>query len=125
LFDTSFFLFYEDSDFCRRARDAGVRVVCVGDAIIYHKASLSTGKDRSFSSRIRARNRIRFYRRYRHGPAPWLTSVAIGIMALWKTAGYLVRRQPHLIGPYWQGLREGWREPPSLPQYTWTDGSTT
>jgi len=42
LFDTSFFMYYEDSDICRRMRDAGWKNVRVGSAIIRHKASLSS-----------------------------------------------------------------------------------
>jgi GT2 family glycosyltransferase len=121
LFDVGFFLFYEDSDFCRRVRDHGYRIICDGSTGIYHKASLSTGKDRVFTSRIRARNRVRFYRRYRHGPSPWLTYLVLAIVALWRVLIYTFTRRQQLIAPYLNGLLEGWREPPSMPQYTWSE----
>jgi len=121
LFDVGFFLFYEDGDFCRRVRDGGYRILCDGGTIIYHKANLSTGKDRVFTSRIRARNRVRFYRRYRHGPSPWLTYLVLVVVALWRVIVYTFTRQQHLIAPYLQGLLEGWREPPSKPRYTWSN----
>lgn len=110
LFDPSYFMYYEDSDFCRRARDNGHRIVCVCDAIIYHKASLSARKEESFITEIRARNRARFYHRYRHGPHPWLTFAAIGFMAIWRSIGYLFSGQGQLIKPYLRGLFTGWRE---------------
>jgi GT2 family glycosyltransferase len=110
LFDPGYFMYYEDSDFCRRARDNGHRIVCVCDAIIYHKASLSARKEKAFITEIRARNRARFYHRYRHGPHPWLTFAAIGIMAIWRAIGYLVNGQGELIKPYLRGLFKGWRE---------------
>ena len=119
LFDDRFFLYYEDSDFCRRARDRGHRVLCAGAIIIYHKVSLSTNKNRAASLRIRARNRIRFYRRHRHGPAPIFTSVAIIIMAVWRVAMYGLARQGRLMDAYVRGLAEGWREPLTAPHYEW------
>ena len=87
LFDVGFFLFYEDADFCRRVRDHGYRIICDGNTIIYHKANLSTGKDRSLPVGL-ARNRVRFYRRYRHGPSPWLTYLVIAGVALWRVFVY-------------------------------------
>lgn len=122
LFDTGFFMYYEDADFCRRVRERGYRIVCVGDAIVYHKASLSAGKDKAFTRRIRARNRVRFYRRYRHGPHPLLTYLLLGVVALWRSAIDLLRGRGQLVKPYLQGLLEGWREPPIPPRCAWTDG---
>jgi GT2 family glycosyltransferase len=123
LFDVGFFLFYEDGDFCRRVRDRGGRIICDGNTVIYHKANLSTGKDRVFTIRIRARNRVRFYRRYRHGPSSWLTYLVIAVVALWRVIVYAFTRQQKLITPYVLGLLEGWREPPTRPLYTWSDES--
>ena len=120
LFDDSLFLYYEDSDFCRRTRDHGYRIVCAGKTIIYHKVSVSTNKNRAASLRIRARNRIRFYRRYRHGPAPVLTSIAIVLMAIWRVISYGVTGRWDLIAPYVGGLAEGWREPITHPHYSWS-----
>ena len=39
LLDESLFLFYEDSDFCRRVRESGYRVVSAGGTPIYHKVA--------------------------------------------------------------------------------------
>src|SRR5690606_20751009 len=77
-FDVTYFMYYEDADFCRRARDRGYRVLCQADAVIYHKASLSADKNKTVISRVRARNRVRFYRQYRHGPHPWCTYLCLG-----------------------------------------------
>jgi GT2 family glycosyltransferase len=122
LFDEGFFLFYEDSDFCHRVRERGYRIAVAGYAPIYHKVSVSTGgKNEANTLRIRARNRIRFYRRYRHGPAPALTMLTILLVAAWRTMIYVIRR-PHLVRPYLAGLADGWREPPTSPQYPWPPG---
>ncbi len=117
LFDTGFFMYYEDADFCRRARRRSHRIVCVGDAVIYHKASLSAKKIGGSIVKTRARNRVRFYRRYRHGPHPWLTYVALALVAAWRSFFGLLTRQGHLVKQYLQGLREGWQESPPPVRY--------
>jgi GT2 family glycosyltransferase len=125
LFDISYFMYYEDSDFCRRIRDGNYRIVCVGDAILYHKAAFSTRKGKVLLIRIRARNRVRFYRRYRHGPHPWITYFALGIVAIFKSATYILKKQTDLVAAYIQGLYEGWREPLPPPRFIWEEKNKT
>ncbi len=108
LFDTSYFMYYEDADFCRRVHDYGYRIVCVGHAIIYHKFARSTAQNKTQMVRIRARNRIRFYRRYKHGPHPWLTYGALGLIAIWRCLLNFLKGRGWWIRPYLQGLWEGW-----------------
>lgn len=43
LFDETFFLYFEETDLCRRARDAGYKVYYVRDAHVSHIGSVSTG----------------------------------------------------------------------------------
>jgi GT2 family glycosyltransferase len=125
LFDTSYFMYYEDGDFCRRVRENGYRIVCVGNSIIYHKAALSTSKNQPFSTQIRARNRILFYRRYRHGPHPFFTYVLLVLVAVWRLIGFLLRGQGDLVKPYLLGLWEGWHEPLSTSSGAKPEGSKT
>lgn len=111
MFDTSFFMYYEDGDFCRRTRDHGYRIVCAGNAVLYHKASLSSKKIQGFITQVRARNRVRFYRRHRHGPHPLLTYAIISLVDFWRLAEYLLKGQTLQVKPFVQGILQGWREP--------------
>jgi GT2 family glycosyltransferase len=43
LFDETFFLYFEETDLCRRARQAGYKVYYVRDAHVSHIGSVSTG----------------------------------------------------------------------------------
>ncbi|MEM9433530.1 MAG: glycosyltransferase family 2 protein [Pseudomonadota bacterium] len=43
VFDETFFLYFEETDLCRRARMAGHEVVFVRDSIVIHLGSVSTG----------------------------------------------------------------------------------
>src|SRR6266545_2070827 len=110
LFDPTYFMYYEDADFCRRVRAHRYRIVCLGDAVLYHKTSLSAKKDPALICRIRARNRVRFYRRFPHGPHPWLTYLALTLIAIWRLVADVIRGRRDLLKPYLLGLRDGWRE---------------
>ena len=67
--DESFFLYSEETDFCRRARQAGFKIRYVPDAVVWHK-----GGEGLVNPRLRAMmivNKVREYHR-RHGQlASW------------------------------------------------------
>lgn len=58
-FDEAFLIYGEDADYCIRIREAGYRVVCVPEAITYHRVSHSIGehaiKQRYFLRRAETR----------------------------------------------------------------------
>jgi hypothetical protein len=114
LFDPSFFMYYEDADFCRRVRERGYRIVCVGDVEVYHKVSKSAKKRANFIYRIRARNRVRFYRRHRHGPHPLLTTMTLIIVAFYRSAIHILCGKSELAWSYLLGLRDGLQEHTSI-----------
>ena len=58
-FDEKFFLYYEDVDFCLRARAQGIKLRIVFDSKIYHKVSSVTKKiNNQIRMRYEYRNRI-------------------------------------------------------------------
>ena len=120
LFNEAYFMYFEDADFCYRVREDGYRIVCYGDAVIYHKASLSAKKDHITSIRMRARNRVWFYRSHPHGPHPWLTNIVILVVAIYRSLFFLLRGQKKFIQPYIYGLLDGWKE--AVPKPTYSEG---
>lgn len=42
LLDERYFLYFEDADFCKRAKQAGFKLAIVPDAVVHHKPSSST-----------------------------------------------------------------------------------
>jgi GT2 family glycosyltransferase len=67
--DARFFLFVEDMDWCRRARDAGMRVVYLPDAVVTHEIGVS--RETRSPHAIWARHRsmwIYFRKHFRRGP---------------------------------------------------------
>ncbi len=115
LFDTSYFMFYEDADFCRRVRQVDLKIVRVGSAIIRHKSSRRVKKDPRRMIFLRARNRSRFYRKYRHGPHPLFTWMALLLGSIMTVIRFLLSRNFGSIYPYihgvWIGLIEKLPEP--------------
>ena len=120
LFDTSFFMYYEDSDLCRRMRDQGWKNVRVGSAVIRHKASMSSKLVPEKMLYLRARNRSWFYRRYRHGPHPALTFLALLLGSIKTVFTYLVTGKRSQIRPYVHGALDGMKQAvPALSDTEW------
>lgn len=77
--DAGFFMFNEDVDFCRRAHDAGYRVVYDPAVALYH----SIGASESASSRLvieRHRSMWRYYRKHLRGNIARDAITAAGII---------------------------------------------
>jgi hypothetical protein len=73
LLDPSYVAYYEDADFCMRARRAGFRVVYAPGGRVWHKISASTGGQMSRRKITRKfRSTLKFFGRYAK-PWHWLT----------------------------------------------------
>jgi hypothetical protein len=76
--DAGFFMFNEDVDFCKRVREAGLRVVYLPEAVVYHEIGVS----KRAPARIvveRHKSMWRYYRKHMRGNVAQdlLTSAAI------------------------------------------------
>ncbi|MGB0166516.1 MAG: glycosyltransferase family 2 protein [Luteibaculum sp.] len=61
--DASFFLYYEELDWCERIRRAGFNIYCQRNALMFHKESATVGKQSPLKTYYLNRNRILFMRR--------------------------------------------------------------
>ena len=59
----NFFLYYEEMDWCEQIKRAGFKIWVNTNALIYHKESLSVGKNSALKEFFMNRNRILFIRR--------------------------------------------------------------
>lgn len=66
-----FFLYYEEMDWCEKIRKAGFEIWIDPKARIYHKESMSVGKNSLLKEYFMCRNRILFIRRN----APWYSRI--------------------------------------------------
>lgn len=65
LWDENYFLYFEDSDYCERARRAGFKLIYNPKIVIYHKNSQSTGGSGSpLQVKYQRRNRLIFGLKY-------------------------------------------------------------
>jgi len=69
LFDERFFFYYEDIDFCLRARAAGFLAAYLPSATVRHAVSASVRGVRGLRDFYMARSRQLFFRKYRSGLA--------------------------------------------------------
>lgn len=94
----NFFIYYEELEWCERIKKAGYEIWVDMQALLYHKESMTVGKQSAFKEYYMNRNRILFNRK--HAPA-----FAFAIFTLFYTAviipktllGYLRRKQYHFI----------------------------
>ncbi len=61
LLDPDYFMYYEDVDFCLRAKNNGFQVTYCPNSVIWHKVSIAT--DKSFRDYYRMRNYILFLKK--------------------------------------------------------------
>jgi len=63
LMEEHFFLYYEELDWCEKFKRAGKKIWFTGETKIYHKESMSVGKESSIKTYFMTRNRMLFIRR--------------------------------------------------------------
>jgi len=63
LMEEQFFLYYEELDWCEKFKRAGKKIWFTGRTTIYHKESMSVGKESSIKTYFMTRNRMLFIRR--------------------------------------------------------------
>jgi len=99
LMDERFFMYYDDFDFVRRAKEAGYGLRLEAGAVIYHrKASSSGGVDSSFKLYYATRNRLYLMRKH---------------LPLWRfwlfLAYFLATRLAYLLALATRGRWAQWR----------------
>jgi len=111
LFDTAYApIYYEDIDFCVRARQAGYCLLLVPSAHMWHKVAASGGGIDSPRERyLMARNSVLFFRKHIRGWR-WLIVVPFRLGSAVKTTlRLLFRRRLPALSAYWRGLYDGLR----------------
>lgn len=110
LFDERFFMYYEDSDYCLRVRAAGLRVLAVPQAKMWHKVSTSIGGSDSPSERYHmAVSSLQFFRKHVRGWRWLLVGPFRAGSAVKTLVRLLARGRPDAARAYLRGLRDGAR----------------
>lgn len=69
MLEESFFIYYEEHDWAERAKRNGFKLYYAGTSTIYHKESMTMGKESPFKTYYMAKNRILYLKRNVQYPA--------------------------------------------------------
>ena len=110
-FDERFFIYYEDLDFCLRARQSGRRIQILTQAKLWHKVSLSSGGGDSPNERYwMGRSSVLYFRkhaRWRQLPLILCWRLGSAVKTTWRL---MAQKKWTAIRAYWRGLWDGLRE---------------
>ena len=109
LFDSKFFCYWEEADYCFRARRAGIRSIYVPKARIWHKVSQSSNKDDGFVLYYLTRNRF-WFTKWNAQPRQYSCFILYFFtVELWKSFLTLIARRGsvHALKSYLRGVIDG------------------
>lgn len=92
LMEENYFLYYEEMDWCEKFRRCGKKMWFTGQAKVYHKESISVGKESSIKTYFMTRNRMLFIRRNTNTLNTFCFSVFFIVLACSKQAWVYYRK---------------------------------
>ena len=105
--DEQFFMYYEETDFLRKALDAGYRLVYEPEAVIYHHESASSGGGwmTPFKQYYASRNRMYLVRKHAQSRLRYaMFTVYFWAARMLIAPRYLMPRQRALARAQWLGM---------------------
>ncbi|MGA2677234.1 MAG: glycosyltransferase family 2 protein [Methanobacterium sp.] len=100
----SYFAYWEETDFCQRASQAGYKILCIPRAKIWHKISTTTNQISGFYAYYMTRNSIWFMRKYANTNQLLYFSLYFISIELWLRFGYFMKNERN-INVFLQFLR--------------------
>jgi len=111
LFDPQYIIYWEEVDFCHRAREAGYKIAILTQAKLWHKVSKTMGKQKPRTRYLITRNMIFYTRKNAHGfEWPIMISYLFVRLVITFLKDIVFGRYP-LISPLLRGWRDGWNTP--------------
>jgi GT2 family glycosyltransferase len=118
LFDESYFCYWDENDYCFRAKESGYKVVCIPEAKMWHKAPMhlkvpgktsTSGTAGGLPYYYMARNRFRFMRKHAtKGQYRNFLLYFFGYYFWFVTAAYLLYyRDIRRVVGFCRGVRDG------------------
>lgn len=115
--DPGYVMYSEELDWCKRAKDAGWKIVYVGDAQVIHHGGKSSDQVGAYKYIHFNRSKIRYFNKHHGAGIAVILRVFLLAMFGWQILSeglrYLVRHKPKLrrerVGVYWQVIRSGLR----------------
>lgn len=103
LLDSKLFIYWEDNDFCMRARHAGYSCVFVPTARVWHKISRTCGLQSAFTLYLSTRNQLTWIAK--HVPFPYKPfTLAYALLRKLFKMTLLVFSRPESASAIWSGI---------------------
>ncbi len=100
-----YFLYYEEFDWCEQFRRKGYKIYYQPKSLIYHKESMTTGKNSPLKTYYITRNRILFMRRNVQLPARMVFLLYFIFLTVPKnTLQFLLQRESVHLKAFWRGI---------------------
>jgi GT2 family glycosyltransferase len=100
-----FFLYYEEVDWCESIKRAGYKIYFVPQSLVYHKESMSVGKNSTLKTYYLTRNRLLFMRRNTTGYVKLFWIIFFIMISLPKnTLQFIVNREINHGKAFWKAL---------------------
>lgn len=91
-FDEQFYLYWEDADFCIRAKKLGLKIILVPQARIWHQGSASVGADNPVKHYYLKRNSMIFIRKHASLGSLMVENLRTAVLVLAKIFRFMVQK---------------------------------
>jgi GT2 family glycosyltransferase len=99
-----YFLYYEELDFCERIKNAGYSIWYIAESVVFHKESMTVGRENPLKVYYMTRNRMVFLRRNKKPLMVALFVLYFTFIAVPKNSlGYLLRGKLNLLVAFLKG----------------------
>lgn len=106
LIDESYFLYYEDTDWCMGAQRAGFRVLAVPNSVVWHDVNAQQGRGSAAVTYYMTRNSLWFLRRNLPPGQQRMAMLRVVLRAGWHVLGDIKNGQAARAMARLQGLRD-------------------
>ena len=109
LLDEGYFCYWEETDYCLRAKRAGYKIVYIPKAKVWHKGGQSGKKIRGLSRYYTTRNRFKFMKKHATKWQYRCFLIYFFGFYFWLVMGYylMLSRKPNLFASFYRGVRDG------------------
>jgi GT2 family glycosyltransferase len=100
-----YFLYYEEFDWCEQFKRKGYKIYYQYKSLIYHKESMTTGKNSPLKTYYLTRNRILFMRRNVALPNRIIFLLYLTLFTIPKnTLQFLLKKEKEHLRAFWKGI---------------------
>ena len=101
----NYFLYYEELDWCETIKNNGYKIYVVPEAKIYHKESMSVGKNSTLKTYYLTRNRLLFMRRNTSGLTKVSWVLFFILFSIPKNSlSFALKRETEHLKAFWKGF---------------------